>query len=335
MTTIELNQNEKKAFADLNTLRESPSKFEDNFNLVAKAYSRIPLKKGMSNDLIEFTKKLKTLKGKSAISMSNGLTQVAKQLLDIIVNKGEVKVTSMDIEDLNLLLRKHVGGFSKIIRIIDRGSVDNLYARCVVHDEDPKRVYRDAIFDEEILFCGLAIKENENIEETVTVIILADNITEGESKHEFNPKDYPELKEAFDLFDVSKIGRISCDEIKKTMSDLGFIYKCPVVYDIIDKLDTPELLIGADFNDFMGMILSRINNKSKDGLKQIFDLYKDDINSEVISLRGLKRMAYDLDEKDLLAEIHGLINMANTDAITLSYDEFIQYYCQDDEVAQA
>lgn len=321
---LKLNCDAQKALDNLNELRQNPTSFSDNFNLVAKALSRIPLKKKVSEELANFSSKLKSFKNISPLKLSAGLCTAAESLLEIVRANGFYSFNDMSFEDYILLCRKSVGGFNKIIKIMDHGSVDDLFARIIVNDDDPKRVYRDTLFDTSMQYVGVASEMIED--EHTTVFIIADNICEGESKHIYNPEDYPELKQAFDLFDVSHIGRIECKEIKKTMKDLHFHNTAPVIYSIIEQMDNPEYLLGADFNDFMETILTKVNDKSKDGLYNIFSLYKDDAFTDTISLRNLKKMAFDLDEKDLLAEINGLIKLAKSDGITLSFEEFSRFY---------
>lgn len=326
---INLNGDAQNAFESLNKLRENPTSFSENFNILSKALGRIPLQKTVSEELQSFTTKLNTFTNLPQLKLSPGLCSVAEDFLLMVHENGPTSFHYMDFEDYILQCRKHVGGFNKIIKIMDHGSLDQLFGRIVIHQDDPKRTYRDALFDNDMKYVGVA---SELVDEEPTfVFVIADEIIEGESKHVYNPNDYPELKQAFDLFDVSNIGRIQCKEIKKTMLDLGFHHKAPIVFNIINQLDNPNNLIGADFNDYMETILSNVNDKSEEGLKNIFSLYKDDASADTISLRNLKKMAFDLDEKDLLAEINGLIKLARTDGVTLTYEEFSQFYFNEEE----
>lgn len=324
-----LNDNEIEILENINKLRSSPDSFKANFNIVSRALSKIPGKKLLGEELSIFSKSLDSKKPISKVEISRGLCSAAKEIL----NKAETifsahtKVTS---ENLSSICSKYVVGYSKLVKVGDQGDLDNILIRCIISDDDPKRQYKEAIFNEDFNFCGISSKMiNDDLS---TIIIFANDITQELSNFEHDPKDYSELKEAFDLFDICHIGRINCNEIKKTMIDLGFIHKSPVIYNIIDKMDDPNNLIGSTFNEFIEAILNTLNVESEEGLKQIFDLYKDDAYTETISLRGMKKMAFELNEKDLFAEISGLIKLANTDGITLTFEEFKQYYLQEDEV---
>jgi len=294
-----------------------------------KALASIPLKKAVSNELAAFTKTLRSKTAVPEMSLSNGLCLAAKEIIAKLEKKGASYYHNLTTEDMTLICRKYTGGFEAINFLFEEGTIDNTLPKLMISEYDPKRTNKNVIFDPSLLVCGVSTAIIE--EEEATLVIFADSITEGESKHVYNPDDYPELKEAFDMFDVSHIEKIDCNEIKGTMKQMGFQSRSPIVYQIIEDLDNPENLQGADFNTFMDTIVSKLNVNSKEGLYQIFSLYKDDVHTDTISLRGMKKMATDLEEKETLDEINGLITLAGSDGVALTFEEFSQFYTEEEQ----
>ena len=289
---INLTQHETDVLHQLNQLRENPSSFKDNFHLVAKALSRIPKKKAESRELDEVAKNLTSQNPIKALKLSPGLCLAAKDILNHMNETGKNYHIKLEDDDLKEHVRAYTKKFSKVFEIIDFGSVENILARSMISENDPQRTYKKAIFEDHYNFCGLASSENE--EELTTIIIIADYIEEGVGSRTYNAEQFPEIKEAFDLFDINKIGKIDPQETKKAMRDLGFHIKNPMIYAVMDALDTPENFLGVNFDELMDEIINAVGDEvTKDGLYRIFCLYKES-NRDIITLGGLKNIINDI-----------------------------------------
>lgn len=313
----DLTSEEVKVLEDFNKFRAAPIQFEPLFSLVSKAYANIPRKKESTelNDVIKGLSKIPQLK---EFSLSPGLCKVAKAETKKILNAPLHNIVKLDKEELIASCKLHVNGFTEVIQILDQGSIDNILARCMVHDNDPQRTYKKALTGQNFTHIGLSIVEVEG--EQTSIIILANNISEG---RKFDPKDYPEIKEAFDLFDTNGFGKIDIKETKKAMLDLAFHIKSPVIYAAIDSLDTEENYLGVDFDTLMLALVNNFNDDStKDGLYKIFCLYRDNTHDDIISLNGLKSLLRDLEEAELLKELEAAEKMAKAGNKVLTFEDF-------------
>ena len=323
---MELNDSENLIIENFNKFRTKPSSQEISFNSLYKTISKFPLKKNQASELQNFTKTLKTKKGGSSVKVSDGLCSAAIKIGEILMEKGLDYYNNLQKSDMIDICRNYVGGFKKISFLAEECNPENLLPAFCISGIDIKKQFKIDIFDEEFKICGISVLENE--ENLKIVLILADNITEGASKKIYNPEDYPEYKEAFDLFDVCHNGVIDCKEIKKSVADLGFEFKSPPIFKIIQELDDPDRLQGADFNTFMEVIEKNLNEKEKDGIKNIFSLYKDDPTSESISLRNLKKLCIELNEKELSEEVSEIIKLAGNDLVSITFDEFSKFFLE-------
>lgn len=313
-----LSKEERGLYDELNLLRSNPGELEEKFSIVGKALDRIPTKKKEGRELQDLAKKLKTLDQLPPFEVSPGLCLACKDILHHISEIGKYNHEQSDESDLKNHVRAYTKKFTHLFEIIDHGTIENVLARIMIQENDPKRTYKKAVFQDTYKFVGIASAEID--EELTSVIILADYVEEGTGQREYNPKDYPEIKEAFDLFDFNNIEKIDAKETKKAMIDLGFHIKNPEIFNIIDRLDIEENRLGVDFNTLMDEVMNTVgDDQTKEGLYKIFSLYKDP--SEVITLGGLKNITRDLEDKDLTWELERLMKIAKTNNF-ITFEDF-------------
>ena len=316
---INLSEHDNELITQINELRTNPSSFKDSFTLVSKALSRIPKKKKEAKELEDVANSLTDIKPLEGFKLSPGLCLAATDIINHMKKLGKLNHIKLDEYDLKEHIRAYTRKSNKVFQIIDIGGSENILARSMISENDLNRTNKKALFDTDFQYCGLSSHEVED--EITTVIILADYIEEGNLARTYNPEDYPEIKEAFDLFDINEIGKIDAKEAKKVMENLGFHIKNPMIYAIMNALDIPENYLGVTFDALMDEITSAVGDEmTKDGLYRIFCLYKDSTN--VITLGGLKQMTIELDEKDLTHEIELLSEQARTNGNYITFDDF-------------
>lgn len=123
-----------------------------------------------------------------------------------------------------------------------------------------------------------------------------------------------ELKEAFDLFDVEKAGTVEISELKHAMSSLSYDRKNKMVYQILDKLDTPTYNKDRiNFEEFLDLMTARITDKdSKEEIMKVFQLF-DTEGKGHISLDDLKNICHELGEEMTDEELKEMIDRADLD----------------------
>ena len=128
---------------------------------------------------------------------------------------------------------------------------------------------------------------------------------EEESKKEerngLSKEDINELKQCFDFFDTNGTGKIDPKELKAAMQSLQFDSKNPVIYHLIEDLDTPEAEKNGEvsFEDFIG-----------------------DTNSNEINFNSLKKVSKEIGEDLNDGEIKEMLERASKDGEKLTFEEF-------------
>ena len=162
-------------------------------------------------------------------------------------------------------------------------------------------------------------------DENYVVVILAQAETKKRKAIPLPEGDLTELKHAFDLFDFEKQGEICPRDIVDTMESLGFDKKNPELYDIMVELDTPDNN-SIDFSYFANHVVNAVKDKENDdGLRIIFELFVDDHTNDTMSSLYLKRIIQELDEKEGLKTINGLMSEKGGVNAKLSFPEFVDY----------
>ena len=136
-----------------------------------------------------------------------------------------------------------------------------------------------------------------------------------------------ELKEAFDLFDVYENGKIDIKETLSALSSLNYHQKNHALFKVLQELDTPENeKNGVTYEMFEEHFNKRINDLSTpESAHQVFDMFKDDPNTETISLNNLRRICRDINEPITDPNINDMIEKAITNNIDLNFNEYYDY----------
>ncbi|TNJ27439.1 Centrin [Giardia muris] len=121
-----------------------------------------------------------------------------------------------------------------------------------------------------------------------------------------------EIREAFDLFDADRSGKIDFHELKVAMRALGFDVKREEIQRIITEYDrdqTGEI----NFQDFEEVMIEKISNRDPtEEIIKAFRLFDDD-NTGRISLKNLRRVAKELSENISDEELMAMIQEFDRD----------------------
>ena len=137
--------------------------------------------------------------------------------------------------------------------------------------------------------------------------------------------DGSEIQEAFELFD-SNDGKLNVREVRDAMLNIGYDEKNPVVYEVMTELDNTRTKNagGATFNDFCQTVNYRVPEKeSIEDLRNVFNLFLDDPNSDSTSLESIKRVADELGENIEEVELNAMLNKASKSGAKLTFDDFV------------
>ena len=134
-----------------------------------------------------------------------------------------------------------------------------------------------------------------------------------------------EIQEAFELFD-SNDGKLNVREVRDAMINIGYDEKNPSVYEVMTELDNTRSKNagGATFNDFCQTVNYRVPEKeSIEDLRNVFNLFLDDPNSDTTTLESIKRVADELGENIEEVELNAMLNKASKSGAKLTFDDFV------------
>jgi len=142
--------------------------------------------------------------------------------------------------------------------------------------------------------------------------MLAANRKRRPPKIELSEEQKAEIKEAFELFDTEKMGRIGPHELKVAMRALGFDVKKQEVLRIIEDVDRTGSG-SIEFSDFMDIMKQKII--SRDPMEEISKAFKlfDDDQTGKISLKNLRRVAKELGQNLSDEELTAMIEEFDLD----------------------
>lgn len=244
-----------KVYADLNRLRTNPNDCVKDLETISKGLVRF-MKKKEGQELSDFAKTLPKRSAVPELKLSATLTKAAEKKLDSIIR--DINETEEEMVDR---LDRFVTGYSEIKELSDVGDVEAIMGRLLISESDPQRLYRQAIFNPEFTFIGIAIGKLE--EEDITVITLADSVIEKSNK--------------------------SLDE--QLFTTFNYFRKYP--YKAKKKLS--DVKGSKDFNTSLEAFIASLNPSALDGFERHSDLdelalyfYEKIVNKELTDLSDLQ-----------------------------------------------
>ena len=134
-----------------------------------------------------------------------------------------------------------------------------------------------------------------------------------------------EITKAFNKYDFNKTGKLNPKLFKKEMLSMGLNFKAPLIYEVINQFDTEEVEKkgGVTINEILNEINTKLGNtNSEDGMKHIFDLFKEKPEDKVLTLHSLKKFATSYGIKITDEEIKNMLERASESGEGLTYEEF-------------
>jgi len=123
---------------------------------------------------------------------------------------------------------------------------------------------------------------------------------------ELSPAEQEEIREAFDLFDKDKDGKLNADELASTLRALG---QNP------SQLEVKELFAKTPMNfaDFLSLMKKRHKpTDNEDQLRQAFKIF-DQHNTGYVQIAELRHVLVSVGEKLSKEEVDGVLKDADSD----------------------
>lgn len=131
------------------------------------------------------------------------------------------------------------------------------------------------------------------------------------------------IKDTFDLLDTQGTEHFYPKDFISLMESNGIHEKEPFIYSIIKELDTEEVeKNGISFDTLINVINDKLGHKKdKEGIKKIFDLFKDE-KSDTINLLALKKAGNKYGQKMTNEQYKLLIEKASKNGNEITFDDF-------------
>lgn len=131
------------------------------------------------------------------------------------------------------------------------------------------------------------------------------------------------IKDTFDLLDTQGTEHFCPKDFVSLMESNGIHEKEPFIYSIIKELDTEEAeKNGISFDTLINVINDKLGHKKdKEGIKKIFDLFKDE-KSDTINLLALKKAGNKYGQKMTNEQYKLLIEKASKNGNEITFDDF-------------
>ena len=150
-------------------------------------------------------------------------------------------------------------------------------------------------------------------------------MSKEEMKDGLLDEEIEEIKRVFNKYDINKTGKINPKRFLKEMSSMGLDMKAPYIYKLMKEYDTEEVEKngGIPIDEVFKAINNKLGNtESEDGVKKIFDLFKENPDDNILTLNGLKEIASSLGIKVSDEEIKNMLERASQSGEGLTFDEF-------------
>ena len=121
-------------------------------------------------------------------------------------------------------------------------------------------------------------------------------------------------------------GKIDFKEIHEAMKCLNIQTKSPAVYELIQNLDTEDNSVkgGVDFDQFIDAINDKLTKHETSGMKRMFNLFKDNEQSNTISIDAIKSIFQDIGDTMSEQDVEEMLKKITNNSNEITFDEFVE-----------
>ena len=312
-----------KLFSEINKFRTNPKSIEQRVQTFRLGLSRLRGRDPFLLEIDAFISSLNDLKPMPPFQLNELLSKAAEKQVEIFSRDEDSYNSYISGETLRGIIPDQYVSQNCALMANSADEPETIINQILLNKMDKFKIGR--IFLTNPWYRQVGIAHIEKDDENYVVVILAQTEAKKRKAIPLPDGDLTELKNAFDLFDFEKQGEICPRDIVETMENLGYDKKNPELYDIMVELDIPENE-SVDFSLFANHVVNSCKDKeTEDGLRIIFELFVDDHTNDTMSSLYLKRIIQELDEKDDLKTINGLMSEKGGVNAKLSFPEFVDY----------
>ena len=312
-----------KVFSEINKFRTNPKSIEQRVQTFRLGLSRLRGRDPFLLEIDAFISSLNDLKPMPPFQLNELLSKAAEKQVEIFSRDEDSYNSYISGETLRGIIPDQYVSQNCALMANSADEPETIINQILLNKMDKFKIGRIFLTNPRYRQVGIAHLEKDD--ENYVVVILAQTEAKKRKAIPLPDGDLTELKNAFDLFDFEKQGEICPRDIVESMENLGYDKKNPELYDIMVELDIPENE-SVDFSLFANHVVNSCKDKeTEDGLRIIFELFVDDHTNDTMSSLYLKRIIQELDEKDDLKTINGLMSEKGGVNAKLSFPEFVDY----------
>ena len=152
-------------------------------------------------------------------------------------------------------------------------------------------------------------------------------MTEKISKDGLLKEEIEEIKSSFKKYDLNKTGKINVKRFIKEMQSIGLDIKAPLIFKIFTDIDNEETdkKGGVTIDEVLNIMNNKIGNaNNEEGMKNIFELLKEDSNNKILNLNKMKELATNFGIDITNEEIKNMLERAADNSEGLTFEEFFK-----------
>lgn len=316
-----------KFIKTLNLFRKKPTsiiQMMEVFKIGFLRLSRKSVNQNFASTIDEFKEILKNFSPLKEMYLNERLSEYAEKIVESYdEDEEDLPLYTKGKQVLDKIPEEYTNEDCVIVQDTLVSDPEQFLIKMLLNIEDEEKFGRKLLRDPNYTQVGVYYKLTEPSFGALCLIFAKKYAKKEESVMELPEGDLSELKQAFDLFDVQEIGKISPKDTLEAMKAINFNERNPELYEIMEELIDAGTLV--DWPTFAWHIVDRISDKnSKKGLRRIFNLFVDDQDEGTISLGALKKICKRLKEKNAEREVDILLDGPNSGA-RLTFEEFYQF----------
>ena len=152
-------------------------------------------------------------------------------------------------------------------------------------------------------------------------------MTEKISKDGLLKEEIEEIKSAFKKYDLNNTGKINVKRFIKEMQSIGLDIKASLIFKIFTDIDNEETdkKGGVTIDEVLNIMNNKIGNaNNEEGMKNIFELLKEDSNNKILNLNKMKELATNFGIDITNEEIKNMLERAADNSEGLTFEEFFK-----------
>ena len=134
-----------------------------------------------------------------------------------------------------------------------------------------------------------------------------------------------EIKSAFKKYDINNTGKINVKRFLKEMQSIGLDIKASFIFKIFTDLDNEDTdkKGGLTIDEVLNILNKKIGNiNNEEGMKNSFELLKEDSDSKFLSLNKMKELATSFGIDITNEEIKNMLEKTTDNIDGLTFEEF-------------